>query len=254
MDTGKKSVLRFFFLVLVLSLPFWLIGAVTGLQLFPGLPVSALMSLCPATAALILVYRKENTDGTVQLLKRSLDYNRIKTKAWYIPIIFLMPCASLLTYGVMHFMGSPLRAPSFHVVVALVMVAVFFLAAVCEELGWMGYAIDPLQERFNALEASLILGMLWAAWHWIPLTQADRSMSWIAWWTLYTVALRVIIVWLYNNTDKSVFAAAFFHAMTNVSGLMFSSYYDPRITGLIMSFAAAAVTVVWGWRMLARPS
>jgi ABC-type Mn2+/Zn2+ transport system permease subunit len=66
------------------------------------------------------------------------------------------------------------------------------------------------------------------------------------------LALRVLIVWLCNNTGKSVFAAALFHATTNVSGITFSSYYDPRITGLIVAVAPAIVTVLWGPWTLAR--
>ena len=120
----------------------------------------------------------------------------------------------------------------------------FFVAALGEELGWSGYVIDPMQDRWNALQASILLGLVWAAWHWVPLVQAHRSAAWIAWWSLNTVALRVLIVWLYNNTGKSVFAAALFHAFANVSGVTFSNYYDPRITGLIVAFAAAIVTVV----------
>ncbi len=46
--------------------------------------------------------------------------------------------------------------------------------------------------------------------------QAHRSVVWIAWWCLGTVALRVVMVWLYNSTGKSVFAAALFHAVSNV--------------------------------------
>ncbi len=65
----------------------------------------------------------------------------------------------------------------------------------------------------------------------------------------------MIVVWLCNNTGKSVFATALFHAMTNVSGLLFpihGSYYDPRITGLITTCAEELVTDVWGPRTLAR--
>jgi hypothetical protein len=50
------SPLVFFLLVFTLSVPFWLIGAVTELRLLPGLPVSSLMFVCPAMAAAILVY------------------------------------------------------------------------------------------------------------------------------------------------------------------------------------------------------
>ena len=62
-------------------------------------------------------------------------------------------------------------------------------------------------------------------------------------------------VWVYNNTGRSVFATALFHAMGNVSTFLFPNYgshYDPRITGPIIAFAAAIVTAVWGPRTLAR--
>src|SRR5262249_47963138 len=87
----------FFLLVFVLSVPFWLIGAVTGLQVLPGLPVSSLGAFCPLMAASILVYREDKTDGVKELLKRAFDYKRIKAKVWYAPIVLLTPVVMVLT-------------------------------------------------------------------------------------------------------------------------------------------------------------
>jgi len=111
MATRQNKLLRFFFVVFVFSLPFWLIGHVTGLELSPGLPISALMSLCPTMAASMLLYWEHDADAVIRLLKRSLDYERIKAKTWYMAIIFVMPCATLLSYGIMRFMGFPLTIP-----------------------------------------------------------------------------------------------------------------------------------------------
>ncbi len=47
--------MSFFLLVLALSAPFWIAGAVTGLELLPGLPLAAIMGVCPAAAAAILL-------------------------------------------------------------------------------------------------------------------------------------------------------------------------------------------------------
>jgi uncharacterized protein len=251
----SRSPLTFFVWVFALSVPFWLIGAVTRRQLFPGLPVSALMAFYPLMAASMLVYREHKTAGVAELLKRAFDYPRISAKVWYAPIVLLKPGVMVLTYGLMRVMGLPLPTPQFSVLAALVMFLVFLIAALGEELGWSGYVIDPLQERWSALHASLLLGLVWATWHLVPLVQAHRSPAWIAWWGLGTVASRVLIVWLYNNTGKSVFAAILYHAISNVSWLLFpndGSHYDPRITGLILACAAAIVTVVWGPRTFAR--
>ena len=99
--------------------------------------------------------------------------------------------------------------------------------------------------------------MVWAVWHYVPLLQVHRSLEFIAWWSLGTVAYRVIIVWLYNNTGKSVFVAALFHTMIDLTWQVFpinGSYYDPRVTGLITAIVALVVVIVWGPRTLARYS
>ena len=79
---SRRSPLKFFLLVFALSIPFSLIGAVTGLQLYPGIPVTALAFVCPATAAAILSYRENGTAAVTTLLKRSFDYKRIGAKVW----------------------------------------------------------------------------------------------------------------------------------------------------------------------------
>jgi membrane protease YdiL (CAAX protease family) len=251
----KKSPLKFFLLVFALSLPLWLIGALTPLQLAPGLPVSSLMSFCPMIAALILVSRERKRAGIIGLLKRSLDYKRIKKKVWYIPAVFLMPGIAGFAYGLMRLMNLPLPTPEFPGLGALFIFLGFFIAALGEELGWSGYIIDPMQERWNTLQASILLGLVWAVWHLVPLMQAGHSPSWIAWQCLNIAASRVLLVWLYNNTGRSVFASALCHATVNVSWQLFpnnGSHYDPRIIGLITLLAAAIVTVIWGPRTLTR--
>jgi membrane protease YdiL (CAAX protease family) len=252
----KRSLLKFFVLVFALSIPLWLIGAMTSLQLLPGLPVSSLTVFCPLIAASTLVYGEEKASGVTKLLKRSFDYRRIRAKVWYVPAVLLMPGIAILAYGLMRLARLPLPVPQFPgLAAALVGFLTSFIAALGEEVGWSGYAVGPMQDRWNALQASLLLGLVGVAWHIVLFVQADRSLAWIAWQCLVLVASRVLLVWLYNNTGKSVFAAALCHAMINVSWQLFpnqGSHYDPRINGLITALAAVIVTVVWGPRTLAR--
>ncbi len=253
--TRSRSPLQFFLLVFALSIPFLVIGGVTGLQLLPGVPIAALAIVCPVTAAIILVYRENKIAGVTALLRRAFDYKRIRAKIWYAPILLLMPGVSVLSYGVLRLMGVPLPAPQFAILETLGLLAGFFAGALAEELGWSGYAIDPLQDRWGALQASVLLGVVWAAWHILPLVQAHRPLAWIGWWCLGTIAMRVLMVWLYNNTGKSVFAVALFHAVSNLAWQSFpihGSHWDPRVHGVIMALAAVVVIVVWGPRTLAR--
>jgi CAAX protease family protein len=89
----------------------------------------------------------------------------------------------------------------------------------------------------------------------VALAQAHRAVTWVAWWTVGTVAARVIMVWLYNNTGRSVFAVALFHMSQNVTWQLYplhGSYFDPHITGPILAVVASVAVVGWGPQTLAR--
>ena len=259
--------LTFFILVFSLSVPFFWLGAVTVLQVMPGLSVSALGAFCPMFAALLLVRRERSATGVRDLLLRSVDFRRITDKRWYLPILLLMPTVSVVVYALMRGLGlplptSPTQAQSISqvladlpIVSALLMFAAFFVGALGEELGWSGYVLDPLQERWNALQAGLILGAVGVAWHLVPLLVMQRPPTWIAWWCLYAVAFRILIVWLFNNTGGSVFAVALFHATLNLAFMLFpvnGSHFDMRLAGLVMVSVTTMVVVYWGPKTLAR--
>jgi hypothetical protein len=106
-----------------------------------------------------------------------------------------------------------------------------------------------MQERWGALNAALLLGAIQVLYHSVALIQAGRSPEWIAWWSLYTVAGRVIMVWLYNNTGRSVFGVALYHMLINVTWQLFpvsGSYFDPHLTGSILAIVAALIVTIWG--------
>jgi uncharacterized protein len=232
----KPSIFTFFVLVFALSIPFWILGSVYPIELLPGLPISALGAFTPALAALILTYKHDRASGTLQLLRRSFDFKRIKNKKWFLIALLLNPAIAVLAYLVIGAVSAPLPMPAPLTLATFPMTVFFFIGALGEEIGWSGYATEPLQQRWGMLPAGLILGAVWAVWHFLPLVQAHRTTAWIAWWTLDTFSLRMILTWLYIRSGKSVFAAAVFHAMINLSWQLFpvnGSFYDPQVFGLI---------------------
>jgi membrane protease YdiL (CAAX protease family) len=112
-----------------------------------------------------------------------------------------------------------------------------------------------MQDRWGALKASLILGLVWALFHLIPDLQNGQTATWILWQRLGTIATRVLIVWVYNNTGKSVFSAIVYHAMYNVSWALFPNYgshYDPFVTSMITFLVTGIILFGWGSKTLAR--
>jgi membrane protease YdiL (CAAX protease family) len=257
--SNSRSPVTFYALVFITSSLFWLIGPFADRflqQRIPiNLPFSSLMSICPIIAALILV-RREHGGGRVKiLLKKSFDHKKINRKSWHLPILFLMPTLMILEYGLMRLMQVPMPRPQVPVMVVPVFFLVFFIAALGEEVGWQGYAFDPLQDRWSALTASIILGTVCAIWHIVPMIQTDHAPMWIMWQCTNIAVTRILIVWLYNNTGRSVFAAVLFHAMINVSTFLFPNYgshYDPFLACIIIAATAAIVVFLWGPETLAR--
>jgi membrane protease YdiL (CAAX protease family) len=127
---------------------------------------------------------------------------------WYLPALLLMPVLMSLEYGGMRLAGVPV--PAVELPTALLplfpFIPLFVLSAIGEEVGWQGFAADPLLARWPALAAALILGAIWAVWHTIPYLQTTDSLVWVFWQSVATVGLRVLIVWLYLNTGRSLFA------------------------------------------------
>lgn len=213
------------------------------------------MAFCPMAAALILVYRENRTVGMTELLKRAFDFRRIKSKRWYVPILLLMPGVSVAVYALMRWMNMPLPPPQIPLLPMLLMFLAFFVGALGEEIGWSGYVLDSTQRRWSALRAGISLGLVAIVWHLAPLLLTQRAPAWIAWWCLYALGSRILIVWLYNNTGKSVFGVSLFHAMLNLSYMLFpvyGSHFDMRLGGLVTAFAAVMAIVLWGPGTLTR--
>lgn len=244
---NHRSLAAFFVLVSALSIPFWVAGAMVDItdRTPIGLPLSALMFVCPAIAAGILTYRQGGRPGLARLLKRVADYSSAH-KGWYLFAILVTPAIALMAYGIARLIGlagySGLPAPLASVPVLFL---AFLLAAAFEEVGWTGYATEPMQRRWGALGAGLLLGAFWGAWHLLPLIQAHRGPLWIAGWFVGTIALRVLVVWLFLKTG-SVLTAVLVHAMGNVSAAAIPGYTETAtlvINGVLTAIVATVVTL-----------
>lgn len=235
--------MRYFLLVILLSLPFWALAEVAQAEPLPGLPLSGLMAFMPALAALILAARADGAAGARRLVARSFDVARMRGHGAWWGVVILMPLVTwlpvLVQGGLAPVSPVALWAP-------FVMLAAFFVAGLGEELGWSAYILEPLAKRWGELAAALLIGLFWAAWHLIPFLQADRAWDWIAWQCAKTVAVRVVMVRLYFGSGRSLFAVALFHALDNVAAFslpMWGGTYDARATTLILVAVAMALTL-----------
>jgi membrane protease YdiL (CAAX protease family) len=131
-----------------------------------------------------------------------------------------------------------------------------------EELGWRGYALPRLIDRWSSVSAALGLGVAWACWH-LPLyalDAGDQERAPLAAFLISVVALSVVYTWFWTVTGGSLLVALLLHSSTNAAGVILlrdaRSDFGPSIlaTCLIVSLAlAAARHLRAGGRDLATP-
>jgi len=93
-----------------------------------------------------------------------------------------------------------------------------------EEPGWRGYALPRLQSRFSPLASSLILGFLWANWH-FPLMLAHVYS--VNWWQFVpvTMAASVFLSFAFNKSGGSTLCAVIVHGFYNIgSGIILNDF------------------------------
>lgn len=243
---SRRYPLQFLMLVTAMSLPFFVLGAfVDSVRVGAlGLPASALMFLLPVLVAVFLVYRDEGGAAVRALLRRAFDYSAAPNPVWYLVAVGVPLVAGAAAYGLARGVGAVGGGiPIALAALPFVVIATWF-AATCEELGWTGYATDPLQQRWGSAATGLVLGIYWAVWHLVPLVQVGHGFWWITGWFAGTVAARVLIVWLHNRTGHGVLAAILFHATLNVTAVVTPNYDDPIVPilgGVLLALAAATV-------------
>jgi uncharacterized protein len=130
-----------------------------------------------------------------------------------------------------------------------------------EEPGWRGFALPKMLGRWNPVVASLILGVIWFAWH-LPLLIQDLGGTQrpLAPYVLVVLSLSVIITWLWSASGRNVFIVVVFHAAVNSIGSHIVPAYATSdqvtiwwIFAVLMAGVAAAVTFTEAFRRSDEP-
>src|SRR5918998_1807124 len=121
-----------------------------------------------------------------------------------------------------------------------------------EELGWTGYLQSTLQERRGPLLASVIVAPFFALFHlpalfvsgWImdegySLSQFPDAQVQIGFLMVFAVFVRVLIMWLYNGSGRSILIIGLFHAALNV--VTGQKVMPELVAGINPNLLAAAV-------------
>lgn len=257
--------LAYFFLIVfgLQALPYGLLIAgvlkmpssegLSALSAGPGVVLITLGAWGPIIAAFVVTSLTEGKSGVKALWGRF--WNRNASIRWLLVTLLLLPAlqlvANLITRVLDHQAYPFLILPNPPWMIIVPFITVFIFSGVFEEFGWRGYVLPRFQARWNALTSSLILGIIWAAWHigqwFVPGTNLYQRNFWL--WGLGTILFSILLTWIFNNTKGSILAAALFHAMINIGIFWFQldwRYY------VVLLVATVLVVIIFGARNLVR--
>jgi membrane protease YdiL (CAAX protease family) len=217
-------------------------------------------------SSILMTWLTLGRGAVLTLLKRFLIW-RLGVK-WYLVALLLLPGLQLASIFLTQvFTGEPVdfrSAWAYGFFGSSARLSLFFLPWFLyeiftngEEIGWRGYILPRLQYRYNALFASLVVGLLWAFWH-LPkfLGTGSNSQRSFAWFLIAHLALAVLYTWLYNNSNGSLLLVTIFHASGNTAGSFLPiSFAAPggiasNLMILLYLLAAVFVAIIAGPRSL----
>ena len=153
--------------------------------------------------------------------------------------------------------------PSALLAFAAVLVPLALLGGGQEEFGWRGWLQPALQDRWTPLGAAVTVGIVWVVWHaplfWLYAAYAEVV---VVFYVPTTVALSVIIAFLWNRARQSVIIAIVLHASFNASGELLVLGDHARATEVrfvaqgalaVAAVAVALALVIIHGRELGRP-
>jgi membrane protease YdiL (CAAX protease family) len=216
--------------------------SVTPLVMFPVMVVGVGLSGLGLTALV------DGRTTARQLLHSSRQ--AATPRRYYAPIL-IPPAAILAALLILDgFVSSAFRPNLFPVGILAGLLAGF-----CEEFGWSGFAYPRMRAHFGGQPAALLLGILWAVWH-FPVVDSlgvahPHGHAWPLFFLsfiLILVALRVLIAWLYTATGSLQLAQLMHASSTGFLVVLGAAHVTPgqeagwyALYGAFLAIAAGAV-------------
>ena len=270
---GPLGVLRRYPLVAFFVLAYGITWLLWAPLVFAGVPAFSATRHVPTLAALPAVavgvtgsalFMTWVTQGRAGL-RRLFDRLRCWDVGlrWYAVALLLVPLGEVLLTAVVTGPGA-LRAltPAALAVYPAAYASHFIFGPLFEETGWRGFALPRMQQRFGPMRGTLLLGLLWAGWHfflylpaWLDAGAVGAAADALI-FVAFTVAVSVLFTWLSNNTRASLLLAILLHGSfdgtaTYVQVLADRGVISPEAAAFGAGFGAlivavlAAVIVAW---------
>ena len=213
----RNSVLTYFSIVFIISWGLIIILAGPG-----NLPIDAeqskkllpllyiLMLVGPSLAGVLLIGFINGKAGFIKLKARLLNWR--EGIRWYLVALLTAPILASVILLLFSYLSPEFNYSIFSfqekAPFLLSGIVIGLIVGLFEEIGWSGFVVPKLRQRYNIFMTGLIVGILWGAWHFILFWESDsfsetlpllillgRLFAWLP-------PFRVFMVWLLDRTES----------------------------------------------------
>lgn len=226
-----------------------------------GALVYVAMLVGPSGASFLLVGLLDGRAGFRKLLSHLIRW-RVGAR-WYAAALLTAPLMITMILFGLSLISSEFQpaivTSDGKLAVVLSSIAVGLAVGLFEELGWTGFAVPRLKQRFGVMATGLIVGIAWGAWHFPPFWESDTFSA-----TLPLVLLlaqlfswlppyRILMVWVYDRTE-SLLMSILMHAslMASLNALVPTELSGRTLLTWILAWAAALWVIVAAGAMFSR--
>lgn len=253
------SVLVYTLLAFAVTWIVWVPRALATQEVIDGqafIDLGAVWTYGPAIAAVLAAAWTGGRGGLRELASR-LGRWRVGWEA-YLLVLVIPVLWGLLTVAFARVAGAdvdlvPPEAGVLGLVVAWI--ALSLTDGLGEEVGWRGWALPQLLERLRPLGASLLLGIVWAAWH-LPLLATEGSyLEGSEAWVLFArlPATAIVFTWVYHRSRGSALVAVLLHGTMNVVAGLVAASPAVDAAGVAAHWVTALAVIRLAGRELGRP-
>ena len=218
-----------------------------------GAFVYVAMLVGPSGAGLLLTGFLDGRAGFRELLSRLRKWQ--VSVRWYIIALLTAPLMITTILLGLSLLSSEFQPAIFasndRLTFVLSSIAVGLAVGFFEELGWTGFAVPRLKQRYGVLNTGLIVGFVWGAWHFLPFWKNDtfsatfplmlllgQLFSWLP-------PYRILMVWVYDRTE-SLLVSVLMHAslMASLNALVPTKLSGTTLLTWILVWAAVLWVIV----------
>lgn len=201
-------------------------------------------TFAPGIVAVLLTARAEGAAGVRSLLLPLFKWE--VSARWYLFALGFIAVIKLIV-ALLHRTATG-EWPRFgdtpiYLMLAATVLSTVMLGQSGEEVGWRGYALPRMAAPLGLGAASVVLGVIWAAWHLPLFFIAGGSVSGQSFplYLLQVTALSVAFAWLWWRTGRSLLLTMLFHAAINNT----KDIVPSGVEGASDPFALSTSRVAW---------